>query len=739
MKAFASVQVQQCNNSSHARTNQIYVSPKVYSLAPSEHIVLIKGSLFLLAPDDSIPDNQVQLNFFQRNFLYVAYKDILDLKPYDTNKNSALATSVTFEVSLEPSRNKSAQKYTFKAPDLVNLWKTTFPNLPLNLNMKYFFKTEEAGLVLELRSLEAGTLESDGSIKQIPNPTSALFSTSGTAIKFIKKEKENIMIEDDDNEAKTNTFFKQDWSFEEMGVGGLDSEFATLFRRAFASRIYPPKIVKQMGMQHVKGILLYGPPGTGKTLMARQIGKMLNCAEPKIVNGPEIFDKMVGESEKHIRQLFEEAEKDEAENGDNAQLHLIIMDEIDSICKKRGSVNNGTGVNDQVVNQLLTKIDGVNALNDVLLIGMTNRRDLMDDALLRPGRLEVQLEIHLPDKKGRYQIFEIHTKTQRENKRLADDVNLEELAELTPNYTGAEIAGVVRSAVSFAMNEFIDMSDLQNSVMKADNIKVTRECFMKALEEIKPEFGIEEDILGKYARHGCISYSQDFQIKRDDIQEHFIKALIEGKRTESQAYLIYGKTGCGLTSFAVTLASNSKFNFIRIISAEKFIGVSEDSTCSEILGVFSSAYKSSSAAIIIDDLDRIIEYSKMGPRYSNKVLQAILTLIKNPPPQGHKLGIFITTTQRDELAYLGVDETYFDKEIELLPIKKADEFRKVAMDQSLQLKEIELPDQITADQFFNDHPLPIKKAIQALDMADFETNDSKISWDLMKSCICRFV
>ena len=141
-----------------------------------------------------------------------------------------------------------------------------------------------------------------------------------------------------------------------MGIGGLDSEFSSIFRRAFASRIFPPALVEKLGIQHVKGILLYGPPGTGKTLMARQIGKMLNASEPKVVNGPEILNKFVGQSEENIRKLFADAEKEYKEKGDESGLHIIIFDELDAICKQRGSTNNGTGVGDSVVNQLLSKV-----------------------------------------------------------------------------------------------------------------------------------------------------------------------------------------------------------------------------------------------------------------------------------------------------------------------------------------------------------------------------------------------
>ena len=136
-------------------------------------------------------------------------------------------------------------------------------------------------------------------------------------------------------------------SFEQLGIGGMDKQFSEMFRRAFASRNFPPEVVQKLGITHVKGILLFGPPGTGKTLIARQIGKMLNGREPKIVNGPEVLSKFVGQSEENVRDLFKEAEAEQASAGDASELHIIIFDEIDSICKARGTSRDGTGVGDR--------------------------------------------------------------------------------------------------------------------------------------------------------------------------------------------------------------------------------------------------------------------------------------------------------------------------------------------------------------------------------------------------------
>jgi vesicle-fusing ATPase len=293
-----------------------------------------------------------------------------------------------------------------------------------------------------------------------------------------------------------------------MGIGGLDSEFSQIFRRAFSSRVFPPGLVEKLGIEHVKGkelvyttyrthlspchagILLYGPPGTGKTLIARQIGKMLNAREPKIVNGPEILSKYVGASEENIRKLFADAEKEVIadlafplycthwyfgiqykEKQDESGLHIIIFDELDAIFKQRGSKNDGTGVGDSVVNQLLSKMDGVDQLNNILIIGMTNRIDMIDEALLRPGRLEVHMEISLPDEAGRVQILNIHTAKMRKNGVMDHDVDLEELAALTKNFSGAEILGLIKSATSFAFNRHVKVDIVTSSCIFFSAIK----------------------------------------------------------------------------------------------------------------------------------------------------------------------------------------------------------------------------------------------------------------------------
>ncbi|KAG6828494.1 hypothetical protein H0H92_007810 [Tricholoma furcatifolium] len=487
-----------------------------------------------------------------------------------------------------------------------------------------------------------------------------------TDMTFMKAPDSAIKIKSSAKKAPPNAILAPNFKFEDMGIGGLDSEFSEIFRRAFASRVFPPGLVEKLGIEHVKGILLHGPPGTGKTLIARQIGKMLNAREPKIVNGPEVLSKYVGASEENIRKLFSDAEKEYKEKGDESGLHIIIFDELDAIFKQRGSTNNGTGVGDTVVNQLLSKMDGVDQLNNILIIGMTNRKDMIDEALLRPGRLEVHMEISLPDEKGRYQILNIHTSKMRTNGVMDHDVDLLELAALTKNFSGAEIGGLIKSATSFAFNRHVKVGTMAGISDDVENLRVNRGDFMSALEEVHPAFGVSEEELQQVIQNGIIHYERVV----DDILrsgELFVDQVRTSTRTPLVSVLLHGPPGAGKTALAASIAQASEFPFIKLISPDTMVGYSEMQKVAAITKVFADSYKSPLSVVVVDNIERLIDWTPMGARFSNAVLQTLLVLLGRRPPKGRRLLILATSSQRPILTDIGFSET-FDSELRVPPI-----------------------------------------------------------------------
>jgi vesicle-fusing ATPase len=531
--------------------------------------------------------------------------------------------------------------------------------------------------------------------------TSVVFAAAhGSAIKIVGQKNAAV---------NSNLFKTKEFSFEKLGIGGLDKQFEDIFRRAFSSRVFPQSVVQRLGIHHVKGMLLHGPPGTGKTLIARQIGKMLNGKEPKVVNGPEVMSKYVGQSEENVRALFADAEAEYKQKGDDSDLHIIIFDEIDAVCKARGTTGGGTGVQDSIVNQLLTKIDGVDALNNILLIGMTNRKDMLDEAILRPGRLEVHIEIGLPDEAGRNQILKIHSMKMSENEFLGHDVDLADLARRTKNFSGAEIEGLVKSAVSFALSRQVDFQNLGAMEIDEDNVKIEAADFERALGEVQPAFGASTDMFERCRLNGIISPGE-----KHEKLHHTCRALVEQVRvspkTPMLTCLLEGAAGSGKTALAATLAIGSEFPFTKLVSADTMVGQSEMGKCQALAKVFEDAYKSPLSLIVLDDIERLLEYVAIGPRFSNVVLQALLILLKRQPPEGKKLLVIGTTSLPHVFEDMGLTATF---NVSLhCPLLGGEEGKKVLS----QIGAFE-PHELDAAVALLDEQTPIKKLFMLLEMA----------------------
>ena len=250
-------------------------------------------------------------------------------------------------------------------------------------------------------------------------------------------------------------------------VGGLD-QLKEELREAVEWPIKYKEAFDYVNVETPKGILLYGPPGTGKTLIAKALAKMTESNFISI-KGPELLSKWVGESEKGVREIFRKARQ--------AAPCIIFLDEVDALVPRRSSGGSGSHVTENVVSQILTEIDGLEELHNVLIIGATNRLDIVDEALLRPGRFDRIIEVPNPDAKGRQHIFEIHTK----KKPLASDVNIIKLVELTNSFSGAEIAAVTNRAAIVALKRYVS-GELQN----VKEIKITQQDLIDAVDKVKP-------------------------------------------------------------------------------------------------------------------------------------------------------------------------------------------------------------------------------------------------------------
>jgi len=233
-----------------------------------------------------------------------------------------------------------------------------------------------------------------------------------------------------------------------------------------------------MGIHAPRGILLYGPPGTGKTLLAKAVAHE-SKANFISIKGPEVMSKWVGESEKAVRELFKKARQ--------VAPTIVFLDELDSIAPRRGTYS-GSHVTDSVVNQLLTSIDGLESMEGVIVIGATNRPDILDPGLLRPGRFDKLILTRTPDKKARLEILKIHTKGMP----LADDVNIKELADLCENYSGADLEALCREAAMIAVREDINTKKVVakhfNEAMKSIRASLTPDI-IKFYSKISEELG----------------------------------------------------------------------------------------------------------------------------------------------------------------------------------------------------------------------------------------------------------
>jgi vesicle-fusing ATPase len=458
---------------------------------------------------------------------------------------------------------------------------------------------------------------------------------------------------------KTFTLNKN-FNMKNTSIGGLNREFMTIFRRLIGTRLLPRSCIEKLGIKHPKGAVFHGPPGTGKTAIAREVHKMLGLKTPlKLVNGPEILNGLIGQAEQNLRNIFADAKDDWKKRGHKADIYLIVFDEIDSLFRIRSSGGGaGAQVGAQLVATFLTEVDGFDSPENIIVIGTTNRIDIIDPALLRPGRLEILLEIGLPDCRGREEILKVHTRRMSENKLLGQDVDLGFLAKATKNYSGAEIEGLVKAASSLAISEKIDTTDGTPKIIKsrykplADPI-ICMDHFLSAMNDICPAFGRSKELS---LPTDLLKWSVEYEGMMNELRKYV--ASFKESKNRLMTILIEGEPACGQSSIAKNLALTSDFPLVKLISPET-CGNSELEKVGSISTVFDDAYKSPYSIIIIDNIERLLEYTSVGPRFSNAVLQKLLvSLNRDPPNVTSRLLVLITTSNVKILQRLELEDSF---------------------------------------------------------------------------------
>ncbi|MEM2597594.1 MAG: CDC48 family AAA ATPase [Thermofilum sp.] len=356
-----------------------------------------------------------------------------------------------------------------------------------------------------------------------------------------------------------------------------------------------PELFKHLGIDPPKGVLFYGPPGTGKTLLAKAVANETGAYFISI-NGPEIMSKFYGESEQRLREIFEEA-KEHAPA-------IIFIDEIDAIAPKREEV---TGeVEKRVVAQLLALMDGLEARGDVIVIGATNRPNALDPALRRPGRFDREIEIGIPDKRGRLEILKVHTRSMP----LAKDVDLEKLAEITHGYVGADLAALCREAAMKALRRVLPLLDLEREEIPLEvleTIEVKMEDFMSAFREITPSALREIEVEVPTVRWDDIGGLEDVKQQLREAVEWPLKHPEAYERLgidPPKGILLYGPPGTGKTLLAKAVATESEANFVSIKGPEvysKWVGESERA----IRELFRKARQVAPSVVFIDEIDAL--------------------------------------------------------------------------------------------------------------------------------------
>ena len=431
-----------------------------------------------------------------------------------------------------------------------------------------------------------------------------------------------IVTEDTEIELKETPYKPEEGKKAEISdvhyedIGGLSRELE-MVREMIELPLRHPELFERLGIEPPKGVLLYGPPGTGKTLIAKAVANEVDAHFINI-SGPEIMSKYYGESEGKLREVFEEAQEKAPS--------IIFIDELDSIAPKREDTKGE--VERRVVAQLLSLMDGLKGRGQVIVIGATNIPDALDPALRRGGRFDREIEIGIPDKKGRYEIFQVHTR----GVPLADNVNLTEYADTTHGFVGADIALLVKESAMHALRKILPRIDLDQEIPAEllEQLKVTGEDFDEARRHVDPSAMREVLVEVPDITWDDVGGLEDVKKELQEAVEWPLKYPVVFEKLQTKppkGILLFGPPGTGKTLLAKAVANESECNFISVKGPEllsKWVGESEKG----VREIFRKARQAAPSIIFFDEVDALVPKrgTYMGSSHvTESVVSQILT------------------------------------------------------------------------------------------------------------------
>lgn len=551
--------------------------------------VLLKGkkrrdTVCIIMADQNCEKEKIKINSVVRNNIKVKIGDIVTIHQFSELKFGKRIHVLPFEDSLK--NNKSDIFESYLKPYFIDAYRPVKKNDTFSVN-------GESGLI------EFQIIEIDPIDYCIVGPDTTIYCEGEPLKRENKLDGEEIGYDD---------------------IGGCKKQLYQI-RELVELPLRHPQLFSTVGVKPPRGILMYGPPGSGKTLIARAVANEAG-AFLFVINGPEIMSKMSGESESNLRKAFEEAEKNSPS--------IIFIDEIDSLAPKRDKTQGE--VEKKIVSQLLTLMDGISAKSQVVVIACTNRPNSIDPSLRRFGRFDREIDIGVPDEKGRTEILKIHTKKMR----LDKNVDLEEISKETYGFVGADLAQLCTEAAMQCVRKKIEMFDIDEEKVDEEILEtliVNQNHFRIALEQSNPsafrETSVEIPNITWKDIGGLENVKRELQETVQYPVEHPEKFEKFGMQP-SKGVLFYGPPGCGKTLLAKAIANECQANFISIKGPElltMWFGESE----SNVREVFDKARQASPCVLFFDELDSIARARGSGGGdgggAGDRVINQILTEI----------------------------------------------------------------------------------------------------------------